>query len=262
MSASSCQPSCRRLRDLCAHVEELIKLVPTVLPIIGRPPASPSMTDYERRLIVDKSISRIAIPWEEWDRLFQSFPECSCQLKLLARSIDDLRDRFEDEDREHQMEIDTQAQAAEDQRARGVKMVRERYTMPPERRIHLEELECVRSYLSLVTEAANSEVSEHSEVDEEGTTAAPWPEGKDTPTAATKRKRLKPGTAALKIRAALDALAAKGQWNVSEKEIYNLARVSRSTYYNVCGKDDAVKRAIVDYHACRLGRGPARADDI
>src|SRR5262249_46307309 len=69
----------------------------------------------------------------------------------------DLRNRFEDEDRAHQKEIDAQAQAAEDQWARGAKFVRERYTMPPERLIHSRELECIKVYRQLVSEIVDKE---------------------------------------------------------------------------------------------------------
>jgi hypothetical protein len=75
-------------------------------------------------------------------------------------------------------------------------------------------------------------------------------------------KRLKPGEAAFKIVAALDALAADGKWNVAEAEIWMRAGVSRSTYYSVKDRDDTVKDAMERYHDRRLGRGPARPGDF
>ena len=78
----------------------------------------------------------------------------------------------------------------------------------------------------------------------------------------TKRMRLKPGDASIKIIAALDSLADRGEWKVSEKQIYTLAHVSRSTYYDVLNRDPEVQRAMKAYHAQRLGRGPLHANDV
>jgi hypothetical protein len=87
-----------RVRDLCRGVEKLFhRLVPHALPIIGDEPASPVLTDQERRSIVDELMARIA-PWEEWSPLVQALPEHSDKLRLLARALDELKQRFETED--------------------------------------------------------------------------------------------------------------------------------------------------------------------
>ena len=54
-----------------------------------------------------------------------------------------------------------------------------------------------------------------------------------SPTTPKNRKRRKKGEASLLICAALETLAEKGEWNASEHQIYTLAGVPRSTYYNV-----------------------------
>jgi hypothetical protein len=88
---------------------------------------------------------------------------------------------------------------------------------------------------------------------------AATPEGTET---ATKPKRLKRGDAALMICAALNSLAREGKWNVAEKEIMVRAGVPKSTYYRALKHNDDVKEKMHDYHARRLGRGPARSRDI
>jgi hypothetical protein len=85
------------------------------------------------------------------------------------------------------------------------------------------------------------------------------PAGKADPD--SPRKRLKPGEAALKIRAALDSLAAETKWNVAEWEIIGRAKVAKSTYYRLKRCDDEVKQAMEFYHDRRLGRGPLHAKD-
>jgi hypothetical protein len=79
---------------------------------------------------------------------------------------------------------------------------------------------------------------------------------------APKRRRLKKGEAAVLICAALDSLAAKGEWNKSDSDIIRLAQVPRSTYYNSTKTDEMVQRSLRDYQARRLGRGPVRPKDI
>jgi hypothetical protein len=78
----------------------------------------------------------------------------------------------------------------------------------------------------------------------------------------TKRKRHKRGEPSLKILAALRSLADEGKWNVAETDIRTRAGVSRSTYYAVLNRDEAVKNAMDEYHARRLGRGPVRPDEL
>jgi hypothetical protein len=78
----------------------------------------------------------------------------------------------------------------------------------------------------------------------------------------SKPKRLKGGDASAMIVAALDYLANKGEWNASEKQIYKLAGVSRSTYYNVKRRDVEVQNVFEKYHSRRLGRGPVHYKDV
>jgi hypothetical protein len=75
-------------------------------------------------------------------------------------------------------------------------------------------------------------------------------------------KRLKPGEAAFKIRAALESLASEEKWNVAEEEIIERAGVPKSTYYRVRRLDDGVKAAMERYHDRRRGRGPLHAKDL
>jgi hypothetical protein len=89
----------------------------------------------------------------------------------------------------------------------------------------------------------------------------PVPKGPEPPPR-TKRTRLKKGDAATKIIAALDSLAAKGQWNAPEGAIIARAGVSKSTYYNLKKNDDEVIRYMKKYHDRRLGRGPVRPHDL
>ena len=77
-----------------------------------------------------------------------------------------------------------------------------------------------------------------------------------------KRKRHKRGEPSLKILAALRSLADEGKWNASEMDIWKRAGVSKSTYYDVLKRDEAAKNATEQYHARRLGRGPARPDEL
>jgi hypothetical protein len=156
-SARARQSALARLRELCHDVDKLIRLVPHVLPFIDRPPATPVTiafpTDYDRRIIVDELLSRIAITGAEWDIMFRLLPEHSCELRLLATALNELRERFKEEDRLHQEELDALAQAEEDARSRGVQSRRSRWLLKPERRIYSAELNCIESYLSLVREA-------------------------------------------------------------------------------------------------------------
>jgi hypothetical protein len=95
-------------------------------------------------------------------------------------------------------------------------------------------------------------------------TATPKPEdvGAGSTTTPTKRKRRKSGESTTLICSALDTLAAHGKWNALDKEIIKLAEVSRSTYYRLTREDDHVKKAMDNYLSRRLGKGPARKDDI
>jgi hypothetical protein len=220
-------------------------------------------------------MDRITVPQDEWDRLCQALPEANCELRLLARVIDDLRRRFEEEDREHLEEGNALAQAYEDQVARGIEKPRYRYIWEPERRIHCTELDLLRSYLSLVVEALDLKEGERSDRETEGKsanngpTSPPRGDEKVPPTdrgtkAAHKgsKKRLKRGDASLKICAALRSLASEGKWNVPEEEIRVRAGVPKSTYYRVLKSDEQAKLAKEHYHHRRLGRGPLRADDM
>jgi hypothetical protein len=144
-------------------VDELIRLVPHVLPVIGEEPASPVLvavaTDYPRRLRVDDLVESVALPWEEWKSLLPVLPGHSCELEMLARALDGLRDRFDGEDELHQEELAAHIRDYNARVARGVKRARLRWPAPPERRIYREELDCLRSCLALVVEAIGPEVS-------------------------------------------------------------------------------------------------------
>jgi hypothetical protein len=143
-----------RLCKICRYVDELIRLVPYVLPIIGEEPAASAKVSFPtvpvRRDQIDELLAGIA-PWEEWVSLFQALPR-RAELELLARTIDGLRERFEAEDQQHQAELGACFEDCNAQRARGVKSARLRLPAPPERRIYREELDCIKSCLSLVTE--------------------------------------------------------------------------------------------------------------
>lgn len=76
-----------------------------------------------------------------------------------------------------------------------------------------------------------------------------------------KRKRLKSGDAALKIIAALQSLAANGEWDITERGIIQLAGVPKSTYYKVLEREQKVKCARDEFSSRRLGRRPPRAYD-
>jgi hypothetical protein len=175
------QAAFARLTDLCHHVEKLIRLVPHVLPIIGEPSSSPMMSDHDRRPIVDELIAKIA-PWEEWEKLCQALPEHVHELELLARVLSELKQRFEGEDVQWEEENEALAQDYADQVARKVKKPRYRRIWEPEREIYPQESDCIRSYLSLVTEALGLEASKQGQVDEKETTAATPPKG-DRPAA-------------------------------------------------------------------------------
>jgi hypothetical protein len=98
--------------------------------------------------------------------------------------------------------------------------------------------------------------------------AAPRAEGESKPPkapampASPKRRRLKRGDAPALIRAALESLAARGEWNKSDSEIIKRAGVCRSTYYHALKADEGVKRSMEEYQSRRLGQGPARRDDF
>jgi hypothetical protein len=145
-----------RLRDLCRLAEELVRLVPHVLPVIDEEPATPEKvafpTDSTRRTRVDDLLKRLALPWAEWERLFRALPERAAEVELLARVLDCLRDRFEEEEEQHQAKMGACFQDYNAQRARGVKSARLRLPAPPERRIYPKELSCIRSCLASVVE--------------------------------------------------------------------------------------------------------------
>jgi hypothetical protein len=109
-----------RIKGLCHLVEKLIRLVPRVLPVIGSPPSVPVMSDHLRRHVVDKLMAQLTLSRDAWDGLCKALPDLDCKLRLLQRAIDDLGRRFDEEDREHQVEGNKLAQAYEDQVARGV----------------------------------------------------------------------------------------------------------------------------------------------
>jgi hypothetical protein len=88
------------------------------------------------------------------------------------------------------------------------------------------------------------------------------PEGSTLAKPATKKRRHRPGEAALKVRAALEALIAKEQWGVEESKIISLARVSKSTYYHVINKDKAARRLRDMFEREGRGRGPAHVSEI
>jgi hypothetical protein len=80
--------------------------------------------------------------------------------------------------------------------------------------------------------------------------------------APTKRKRLKPGGAALLIVAAYESLAEEKEWNASITEIIDRSGVPRSTFNHVRSNNEMVKRVVKEFEAQRLGCGPVRADEI
>jgi hypothetical protein len=136
-------------------------------------------------------MAQITIPEDEWDGLCQALPEFACEFRLLKRAIDDLRGRFDEDDREHQAENDTLSQAYEDQLARGVENPRYRYIWEPERRIYPEELSHLQSYVSLVAEGVDLEEAERTDM--ENAELAQAPEGAAAPRgrAGTKADRAK-----------------------------------------------------------------------
>jgi hypothetical protein len=135
-------------------VDELIGLTPYVLPIINEEPATPAKiafaTDPTRRIRVDDLLEKLA--WSEWERLFRALPARACELELLARALDRLRDRFEEEEEQHQAELGACFGDYYAQRARGVKDARLLLLAAPERRVYREELELIRSCLASVVE--------------------------------------------------------------------------------------------------------------
>jgi hypothetical protein len=168
MSGPSRQSAVARLRELCHHVEKLIELAPTVLPIVGRPDPSPWMTDFLRRPIVDELMAQMLIPEDEWDDLCRVLPEQTwTKLRLLARVIGDLRRRFKEEDEQDREENAALSLAYEDAVERGVENAKYRHIWEPERRIYPGELACLESYLALVTEAVGPGARERGKGDEE-----------------------------------------------------------------------------------------------
>jgi hypothetical protein len=82
------------------------------------------------------------------------------------------------------------------------------------------------------------------------------------PATPQRRRRSKPGDARELIIAALDSLAAEGNWGAREADIRERAGVARSTYSDVMKKDDKAQRARAMYRAQGRGRGPARPRDL
>jgi hypothetical protein len=110
-------------------------------------------SDHERRPVVDKWMVKITRSHAVWDGLCAALPEIAGEIRLLERTIEDLRWRFDEEDREHQAENDALSQAYEDQVARGVENPRYRHISEPERRIRPRELDWLRWYSSQVVKA-------------------------------------------------------------------------------------------------------------
>jgi hypothetical protein len=84
-------------------------------------------------------------------------------------------------------------------------------------------------------------------------------------TAATVRKRSKPGDARLKLDAALDSLIAKKEWGKTQKKIAHAARISRSQFYELTNAktgDAEILRKLKEYQRESRGRGPARVADL
>jgi hypothetical protein len=140
-------------------VEDLIRLVPTVLPVIGGPGISPPLRDQERRAVVDKKLNKLNINSEEWWELAKALPELASELKLLIATLEALQNRFAGEDEDHQEEIDAQFESLAEQEARGIE-TRVLIPVPPERRIYRKELECIKAYCSLVSEAVGRDESQ------------------------------------------------------------------------------------------------------
>src|SRR4051794_4804838 len=105
MSDSADEAARLRLREICTDLKKLLGLVPAFLPVIGRRSRPPTLSDYERRIIVDGFMSRISLPSEEWETLVRAFPSHPFEIKLLARSIEDIHRRYDYEDEQRQEEI-------------------------------------------------------------------------------------------------------------------------------------------------------------
>jgi hypothetical protein len=147
----------QRLRDICVRVEKFLGLVPHVLPIIGDDDFSPPMREQERRQIVDRELNGLDLDSVVWWELTRTIPECDSEITLLAASLRELQRRFAGEDEDYQKERDAQAQSEGDRRARGLVVKSARVFLPPERRIYPQEIEIIRSYLSLVTDGLDRE---------------------------------------------------------------------------------------------------------
>jgi hypothetical protein len=159
----------------------LIKLVPTVLPIIGGRSVSPPKTDSERRGLVDKIINNMNIHASEWWLLSQILPEHSNEIWLLIQTLRHIQRGFADADRQWEEEIHTLAEFSRNQEERGVETPPIRIPSQPERRLYQEDLDCLRAYLPLVMEAVDFEAIDDGDVDEVPDAATPSV-GEDRPT--------------------------------------------------------------------------------
>jgi hypothetical protein len=76
------------------------------------------------------------------------------------------------------------------------------------------------------------------------------------------RKRHKRTELELKIIAALESLANRGEWNAPVPKIISSAGIAKSTYYEVLKSSKKVQEKMDLYHSRRLGRGPSRRGDL
>jgi hypothetical protein len=119
--------------------------------------------------------------------------------------------------------------------------------------------------LSGIPEVLRADLKQATPAAVEATTAVaePLPPGDIAPDASgdathASPKRKKRGDASLLIRGVLETFASAGNWNASEKEIYERANVSKTTYEYVMAHDDKAKRVREEYDRKRLGTGPIR----
>jgi hypothetical protein len=154
-------------------VEQLIRFVPTVLPIIGGPALVPPMSDAYRKVIVDDLMKKLDINSEEWFELSRELPKASSQVWLLIETLRAIQRGFDEEDWQWEEEINANYASYKQQEERGEEKPRMRVPARPERMLHQEELNLLRSYLPLVIQALDLEAIEHGKVDQEGATSTP-----------------------------------------------------------------------------------------
>jgi hypothetical protein len=227
------------------------------------------MSDYLRRPIVDELMTQLTLSGDEWDGLCKALPDLDCKLRLLQRASDDMGQRFDAEDREHQVEGDKLAQAYEDQVARGVENPRYRYIWEPERRIYPEELEFLKSYTDLVVEGLGLRESEpgYGETEETPGSGSPavtprvdsQPVGKDSPGS---ELAIRPETPAARALAAAYALPREGK-PVSLRAACERAGVDRANLkLNYPEAADAIRRMAAPDRTPRRGGRNRRIGDI